>query len=148
MLERILAESPSLKGLPRSTIDRVQAAAPELFAQLWKPIREEADARAVQAVEQLKARGRDESDKLKRILADQRDAIERRLAEQPKLEFAESEREQRLQLERDKKHMERRLTELAHELTSEPAQIESLYKVELHRLQPVGLVVLWPATRS
>jgi SNF2 family DNA or RNA helicase len=148
MLERILAESPTLQGIPRAALDRVQAAAPDLFAQLWKPIREEADARAVEAIAMLKARGRSESDGLRLIVSQQRSAIQRRLGEQLKLDFAESEREQRLQFERDRKHMEKRLIELEREIESEPQQVESLYNVELHRLQPVGLVVLWPATRS
>jgi hypothetical protein len=152
MLERILAESPTLQGMPRAALERVEAAAPDLFAQLWKPIREEADARAVEAIAKLKARGRSESDQLKLVLSEQRAAIQRRLHEQKteqlKLDFAESEREQRQQFERDRKHMEKRLLELETESESEPQQVESLYKVELHRLQPVGLVVLWPATRS
>jgi hypothetical protein len=32
--------------------------------------------------------------------------------------------------------------------TPRRAQLESLYRVALHRLEPVGLVVLWPETRG
>jgi hypothetical protein len=149
-LESTLAESPSLKGISAGVLERVQAAGPQLFEQLWKPIREEADARAVAALAKLTARGRAESDALHGILEAQREAIQKRLGEQLALDLgdSESEREQLQQFERDKKHMERRLGDLAREVESEPKQIESLYQVQLHRLQPVGLVVLWPSTRS
>jgi hypothetical protein len=148
LLELTLAESPTLKGISDATLTHVQEAAPSLFSELWKTIREEADARAVEANAKLTARGRSESDALTAILEAQRAAIQRRLGEQQRLDFSESERDQRQQFERDKKHMERRLDALGAELESEPQQIESLYQVQLHRLQPVGLVVLWPTTRS
>jgi len=33
-------------------------------------------------------------------------------------------------------------------IETEPKQIEALYQVVLHRLEPVGLVVLWPENRG
>jgi superfamily II DNA or RNA helicase len=149
LLERILAEAPSLSQIPKALQERVRNAAPDLFAQLWKPIREEADARAVRAVEKLKARGRSESDQLREILGAQRNAIERRLQEQKErqLELEEIDKLERAQREADLKHMTKRLARIGTEVTEEPAQIEALYEVALNRLSPVGLVVLWPATR-
>jgi hypothetical protein len=43
--------------------------------------------------------------------------------------------------------MQGRLQALERELESEPAEIEALYRVSLQRLEPVGLVYLWPTTR-
>lgn len=148
LLEQIFTESPSLKGISEATLAHVRQAAPELFGALWQSIREEADARAVDAVAKLTARGRSESDALKQILRTQQAAIKRRLSQQLTLDFGASEREEREQFERDRKHMQRRLDALGSELEREPRQIEALYQVQLHRLQPVGLVVLWPSTRS
>ena len=37
---------------------------------------------------------------------------------------------------------------LEHELRVEPAEIRGLYEVSLRRLEPVGLVYLWPETRG
>ena len=37
---------------------------------------------------------------------------------------------------------------LQKELTTEPPQIADLYRIVLRRLEPVGLVYLWPETRS
>jgi hypothetical protein len=44
--------------------------------------------------------------------------------------------------------MDERLVAIESELQREPAQIEALYKVALRRLEPVGLVFLWPETRG
>jgi hypothetical protein len=54
-----------------------------------------------------------------------------------------SEREWR-QLASDQKHWQRRLETIDTELSSEPKRIEVSYKVVTHRLEPAGLVYLWP----
>ena len=54
-----------------------------------------------------------------------------------------SERERR-QLASDQKHWQRRLETIETELSSEPKRIEASYKVVTHRLEPAGLVYLWP----
>jgi hypothetical protein len=43
--------------------------------------------------------------------------------------------------------MKTRLKSLAKDKETEPAAIKKLYEVALHRLQPIGLVVLWPESR-
>ena len=52
------------------------------------------------------------------------------------------------QADADKKHMQQRLEAIEREILEEPEQLKSLYHVTLPRLQPVGLVVLWPKTRG
>ena len=64
------------------------------------------------------------------------------------LEFTDSEADQREQYEDDRKYMTRRLEDIDEEIAREPAQIEALYEVVLRRLEPVGLVYLWPETRA
>ena len=44
--------------------------------------------------------------------------------------------------------MEDRLPAIEDELVREPEAIRALYQVELRRLEPVGLVYLWPETRG
>ncbi|MEY4582212.1 MAG: hypothetical protein RL701_6915 [Pseudomonadota bacterium] len=149
LLERMLAESPTLTQIPKPVQERVLSIAPQLFAELWPAVRDEADACAVRATEQLKARGRNEADQLRTLLGAQRSAIERRLRDQRQevLAFEGADKTQRTQLEADVTHMKKRLQALEGELRSEPEQIENLYEVVLHRLTPIGLVILWPATR-
>jgi len=43
--------------------------------------------------------------------------------------------------------MDRRIEQIARELEIEPAAIRAGYDVVLRRLEPVGLVYLWPRSR-
>lgn len=150
-LEKALTESPTLDGISSGVRDKVRAAAPKLFSELWSHIQAEADAHAKDAEDKLKRRGREEADALRRILEDQREAINRELrGHQLPIDFGESETEktQRAQWDADRKHMEQRLRRIDDEIATEPAQIESLYNVALRRLEPVGLIILWPETRG
>jgi hypothetical protein len=44
----------------------------------------------------------------------------------------------------ERTHWSRRLDELPKELETEPARIQANYAVKASRLEPVGLVYLWP----
>jgi len=61
--------------------------------------------------------------------------------------FTEADKIQRIQFEQDRKHMSARLSEIDGEIETQPRDIEGLYQVMLRRLEPVGLVYLWPSTR-
>jgi Helicase conserved C-terminal domain/SNF2-related domain len=150
LLEQTLAEAPELDAVSPKVRERVLAAAPRLFQDLWRHIRDEADARSKAATDQLATRGREEAEALRRILKSQRAAIERELGRRAQLafEFTDGERDQRDQFEQDKHYMEQRLKRIEKEIESEPPEIEALYKVVLPRLEPVGLVVLWPEVRG
>src|SRR5690606_31961834 len=149
LLEDVLAGSPSLDGVPKTVQDRVLAAAPTLFSRLWTAVRAEADEEALRATRELEARGRAEAQALRNLLFAQRMDVQRSIARlrQTELDFGETEREQERQLQRDLAHLEARYDAIAKEASTEPAQIEALYQVALRRLEPVGLVVLWPETR-
>jgi hypothetical protein len=149
-LERVLRElGPDEKPLAKKVQAMLVESAREDFAALWPLIKDEADAVGHDATSKLSARARDESAALAKLLADQRGAIERELSRRTQLDlaFTDAQRDQREQFEADGKHMARRLAEIAQELETEPAQIRSLYQVSLTRLEPVGLVYLWPGTR-
>ncbi|ABV86598.1 DISARM system SNF2-like helicase DrmD [Shewanella pealeana] len=150
-LEQILVESPTLEGISDSVKKKVIEAAPTLFSQLWKHVETEADARAKEALLELERRGHEEADQLKEILERQRDAIESQLQlKTPQFEFnfEPLTRGEQKQVEAEKRHMEHRLLMIDREIREDPADLKSLYNVSLNRLQPVGLVVLWPKTRG
>jgi hypothetical protein len=48
------------------------------------------------------------------------------------------------QLESNKRHWDKRLYAIDQELATEPARIRSIYEVKAHRIEPIGLVYLWP----
>ena len=52
--------------------------------------------------------------------------------------------EEKRQLEADKRHWQQRLTTLKEEIETEPRRIKAAYEVKNQRLQPVGIVYLWP----
>jgi len=50
------------------------------------------------------------------------------------------------QLEADKRYWDKRLTMIEEELKFEPDRIREIYEVKAKRIEPVGLVYLWPVT--
>ena len=62
----------------------------------------------------------------------------------PELDPAAMSERERRQLASDQKHWQRRLDTIDTELASEPRRIEASNRVVTHRLEPAGLVYLWP----
>lgn len=149
-LGRLLRElPPDAKPLAKKVQSTLAAEALGDFAALWLEIQTEAESIAHEASAKLEARARTEATALAKLLEDQRTAISKELGRRRQLgfEFSESERAEREQYEADEKHMAERLAAIDRELETEPVQIRSLYQVALQRLEPVGLVYLWPETR-
>ena len=59
------------------------------------------------------------------------------------LDFNDDERRQK---GRDRRYWETRLGELHRERETEPERIRALYEVKARRVEPIGLVYLWPVT--
>ena len=81
---------------------------------------------------------------MRQILAEQKQRI---LNEQGikaiQLELLDEKR----QLEADRRYWEQRLQSLEQELINEPTRIENSYEVKAVRVEPVGIVYLWPVSR-
>lgn len=146
-LERLFQDMPQLGTVPADIQMRLVHSAQEDFGALWNAVKDEAEERAHRATQKLTARGHAEAETLKKILLDQKATIEKTLKGQQLNLFAEFSPDEKKQWENDKEHMQSRLTAIEHELESEPKDIEALYKVSLKRLEPIGLVYLWPTTR-
>jgi hypothetical protein len=116
------------------------------------PRGEQADQDAKEAEIGLGRRATEESVALRKILEGQRakisEELKTRTAGQQMLPFQESDHRERRQYQDEIRNMEQRFHALDRELETEPRQIEDLYRVSLTRLQPVGLVYLWPETRG
>ena len=144
-LETTLAE-PGAGKVSAAAKKRLLASASSDFATMWRHVSDEADSREQDARKKLSVRGAREADELRRILRQQETAIERSLHKQMPL-FGPREGDQREQWQEDRKHLGDRLTKLKLEAESEPADIEASYQVVLRRIEPVGLVYLWPASK-
>ena len=150
LLEQVLLESPSLDGVSAPVQARLVGVSPTLFGALWPHIRDEADALAHEAERMLLQRGTEESTALKGILETQRTSIKAEMLRRSQLTFDDlglDKREQD-QFQKERAHMDERLGSIDREIEKEPKQIEAIYKVALRRLEPVGLVFLWPETRG
>lgn len=100
---------------------------------------------AATAIEKLTRRGEQEARDMTQILETQRKHIEATLrkhgAQQMSFDWTE---EEKRQLEHDKKHWQRRIIDIGREIESEPARIRATYQVKATRIEPVGVVYLWP----
>ena len=98
---------------------------------------------AAEAKQKLTKRGDDESHQMRGILESQRKHILATTAKdsQRTLPFHADELRQ---LEADRRRWNHRLTELEGELDTEPARIRDIYDVRAQRIEPVGIVYLWP----
>lgn len=107
---------------------------------------------AEDAERKLAARGAAEAKAMREILETQQKHISETVKRISKLDrnqlrfdFGDVE-EELLQLDANKRHWAKRLGEIRDELKTEPARIEELYTVRAQRVEPVGLVYLWPVT--
>jgi len=128
-----------LDRLRRSTEIDVQA--------LLVHLDERARAAIADANKELHKRADQESADMIQILEDQK----RRLTatakeyESPQLGFNFS-TEEKKQLESNKKYWSKRREALEKELTDEPVRILANYTVKATRIEPIGLIYLWPRT--
>lgn len=113
--------------------------------ELTSHLKARAEEAARIATSQLLKRGDKESAEMAEILAEQRKRIEKRELEIQQLELDFGEEEKR-QVSADKKHWKRRVQEIAAELKNEPDRIRKSYVVQTHRVEPVGIVYLWPVS--
>jgi DNA-binding transcriptional regulator YiaG len=150
LLDDSLLNAAGIKLTPE-VIAQLQAAAAKDIHELLPHLQTRGEDYAAEAEKKLAARGVAESNAMREILETQRDHLRTRLKKyetfDPKewlfniqdLEEAEIE-----QLEANKRFWQQRLDELKEELKTEPERIASLYEVQATRIEPVGLVYLWP----
>lgn len=126
---------------------RLAAAAPQDVAALLPALTARAKLAARAAESALGRRGKAEAEALTKLLHAQRERIQRRQAEleaesrQQSLGFNP---EEQRQLEADRRHWRHRLDAIQRELQDEPERARLAYAVKATRVEPVGLVYLWP----
>ncbi|MDF5729106.1 MAG: hypothetical protein PUP92_14025 [Rhizonema sp. PD38] len=81
---------------------------------------------------------------MKKILEDQQKRIAKCQEETKAVQLSLFAIDEQRQLEADRRHWEKRIKAIATELISEPARIEAAYKVKAVRVEPVGVIYLWP----
>jgi hypothetical protein len=147
--EDALLAAPELEQVASVVRDQLVASATEDFAALWPHVEAAAAVEEDKARSLLAQRGVHEAEAMRGILDRQRAKIEQTLAQGMQLAFAleEADVEQRRQFQQDQKHMQTRLLAIAAEREREPAQIVRGYEIMARRLEPLGMVYLWPERR-
>jgi len=172
LLQAALQEAET-GGLPSVDTSRFQAMAEQDVMALLPLLQRESESALDAAAELLKQRGNSEAQALKEVLRGQRKRINATLRQRtrelakldkqaakaepsavipgleeqinvPALDLEKLSSQERKQLAADQRHWARRLETIEAELSSEPARIVDSYRVVTHRLEPAGLVYLWP----
>ena len=153
------AEARTLHGLesalqdahaPSETVHRrLLDTASQDITDLLPQLEERAEVVAQAATDALRDRGESEARQLRVTLERQRRRVEAELGKheaaevQLSLEFNDEEKRQR---QADVAAWRRRLSQFDRDLETEPSRIREFYEVRARRVEPVGLVYLWPDT--
>lgn len=144
-LERALSDSrrPSDAVVGRA-LSFLRRDVEDLLPALEERARQAIDA----AKEELARRGEEEARSLADLLRQQRTRIQRAEAgyDDRQLELPNVAEAERRQMRADRRHWLARLDRLDRELEEEPARVRASFEVRAERLEPVGLVYLWPVT--
>lgn len=136
------------RAAPAPAIARIRLLARRDAAELEPELRRRAAERLAEVTAELAKRGEAEASSLRQLLEAQRGRIAKAEAagDPAQLQLPGVADEERRQRERDRRHWAQRLAEIEGELVAEPARVRASYDVRAHRLEPVGLVYLWPAS--
>jgi superfamily II DNA or RNA helicase len=148
LLERSLG-APH-RRMPAEAIQRrLLSTALRDIEDLLPQLEPRANELAALAIDKLKRRGEREEMELRVTLERQRDRVREELEKttplfkQMTLEFTE---EERRQLEADMRAWRARLEQFDRDLAREPQRLRDFYEVRARRIEPVGLIYLWPET--
>jgi SNF2 family DNA or RNA helicase len=133
--------SPQIKTQLESAITRdIEELLPHLISR-GEEIQEE-------AAKALTKRGSVESEEMVRVLEDQRERVLKQLDDTraSRSNFAFDDDQERKQFVANRKYWESWLLNVDGDLEREPRRIREFYQVKSSRIEPVGLVYLWPVT--
>ncbi len=146
LLDRSLGE-PRRHLLGETIQRKLLAAALRDIEELLPQLEPRAEELAALAIDKLRERGEREEKDLRETLERQRQRVREELEKtEPKfkqltLGFDD---EERRQLESDMRSWRIRLEQFDRDLDQEPQRIREFYEVRARRIEPVGLVYLWP----
>lgn len=133
---------------PDAVIARALSFAHQDIVDLLPALQHRAEDAIAKAAAQLTERGLQEAASLENLLHQQRQRIAKADAgfDDRQLELPGIAEAERRQMRADRVHWRQRLQRIEQELKEEPARMLASYEVRARRLEPVGLVYLWPVT--
>ena len=135
-------------GVDAVILDKLRQAAARDVEELRPHLEKRGEEVAEGARILLKRRADAEAGAMREILELQRKRLletSRKYAADTQLSFDFDAEEQR-QLQSNRRHWDKRLVAIDRELETEPERIRAVYEVKAWRVEPIGLVYLWPVT--
>lgn len=149
LLELSLAD-PRLQQAPESRHRELQNTAERDIQDLLPALEKRAEILKARAIRALNERGESEARAMDQILREQKTRIEKHDADlEPKVQTGQLSLfppEEQKQLEADRRYWKKRIKDIKAELEAEPDRIRATYEVRASRIEPAGLVYLWPVT--
>jgi superfamily II DNA or RNA helicase/DNA-binding transcriptional regulator YiaG len=145
LLDRTLAQQ--IHAPPQPIQSRLLEHAATDVAELLPQLAPRAEELAATAIERLRHRGIQEERNLKEILERQHRRVHEELVrhegefKQLTLGFVE---EERRELEANMRSWKGRLDQFKRDIEVEPKRVRDVYEVRAKRIEPVGVVYLWP----
>lgn len=147
LLDSALLERPS-RNIAKVVMRQLQESAPGDVRELRLHLDARAREYARDAAQKLEERAEKESSAMRAILKEQQKYLEQTIVRYDReQQFHLFPEEERRQAESNRRYWDKRLAALKDELKTEPDRIRNLYQVSATRIEPVGLVYLWPVTR-
>jgi superfamily II DNA or RNA helicase len=144
LLEQALLAS----GSPNQTIEQLlRNSVARDIEELLPHLQQRGEEYAVEAKQKLFKRGQDESRQMRQLLEVQRTHITEKKRETTQRTF-QFEGEELRQFNADRRHWDNRLDQLETEIATEPDRIQDIYAIRAQRIEPVGIVYLWPVSEG
>jgi ERCC4-related helicase len=143
ILEDSLAH-PRLREVPPALSDRLKAHTARDVEDLLPHLERRATELTERAKRKLEQRGEKEAAEMKTLLQEQRDRILKQVQQYEVQQLSLFNADEMRQIESDRRHWQVRVAELETEILSEPERIQQTYQIKAERIEPVGMVYLWP----
>jgi len=147
---RLLADALRDSSSPEASLaisQQLRKVAANHLAELRPQLERRGATLGERAEKELAKRADREAKDMESLIQKQRQRIEAQLKKvdkQQQLVIDFGDEHEKRQLDSEKKHWNRRLAELPREQETEPRRIREHYVVKARRIEPVGLVYLWP----
>jgi hypothetical protein len=143
ILEDSLA-SRRLQEVPPNRLAQMKQYTAQDVAELLPHLERRSQQLTESAKRKLEKRGEREAAEMKQLLAEQRDRILKQAQQYETQQLNLFNPEERRQIDSDRRHWESRVAQLEQEILTEPERIQQTYQVKAERIEPVGVVYLWP----
>ncbi len=147
MLEESMSNFDSAPQLSSEAHEQLLASLGTDIAELRPHFEVRGGEAKAAAAKRLEDRARIESEEMTRVLELQRARVLRTLQEKDKTDTIDlfTSAEERRQLENDIRYWRKWLEDVEENLETEPSRIRAFYDVQTTRIEPAGIVYLWPA---